>query len=263
MAENRVTDEAAGRAGEMARSSEIAVEGARSSSDGAPPAGGDARSTDVGHHGVIDLGFLDHYMLLDATRRRAVQHAAEHPVTITSAVAQLARRQALHVAAVPPELLPAPGREAAPEPIPGPGPGPGPAAPPGSTPVPAAAPATLRGPAPDPSQLAAAKRRPGAARAARPRRARVGHLPLRRDRREEVLERLAVGPASAQELAELFEISREGVLRWLRLLEADGKIRPTAQARTSRTNRWVLSDGPRPPGAPGGASPPERSPGDR
>jgi predicted ArsR family transcriptional regulator len=67
---------------------------------------------------------------------------------------------------------------------------------------------------------------------------------MRRDRRDEILERLGGGPASAQELAELFGISREGVLRWLRLLEADGKIRSTAAARTSRTNRWVLTEMP-------------------
>jgi predicted ArsR family transcriptional regulator len=68
-------------------------------------------------------------------------------------------------------------------------------------------------------------------------------LPRRRDRREEILERLRWGPASAQELAEDFSISREGVLRWLRMLETDGKIRATAASRTSRTNRWVLTDG--------------------
>ncbi len=66
-------------------------------------------------------------------------------------------------------------------------------------------------------------------------------LPMRRDRRGEILERLGRGPASAHELAESFGISREGVLRWLRLLEADGLVKATASARTSRENRWVLA----------------------
>jgi len=69
-------------------------------------------------------------------------------------------------------------------------------------------------------------------------------LPKRRDRREEIVARLREGPASANELAEFFEITREGVLRWLRLLEEDGVIRSTAVARTSRTNKWVLVGGP-------------------
>jgi predicted ArsR family transcriptional regulator len=64
---------------------------------------------------------------------------------------------------------------------------------------------------------------------------------MRRDRREEIVERLRSGPASANELAEEFGISREGVLRWLRLLERDGRIAATAAARTSRTNRWVIA----------------------
>ena len=68
-------------------------------------------------------------------------------------------------------------------------------------------------------------------------------LPMRRDRRGEILERLGQGPASAHELAESFGISREAVLRWLRLLEADGKVKATAAARTSRENRWVLARG--------------------
>lgn len=67
-------------------------------------------------------------------------------------------------------------------------------------------------------------------------------LPQRRDRRDEIVAQLREGPASAQDLAERFGISREGVLRWLRMLEADGTICSTAEARTSRNNRWVLSD---------------------
>jgi|GEM_PF-4449122 predicted ArsR family transcriptional regulator len=64
---------------------------------------------------------------------------------------------------------------------------------------------------------------------------------MRRDRREEIVERLRRGPASANELAGEFGISREGVLRWLRLLESDGQITATATARTSRTNRWAIA----------------------
>ncbi|MDA8291348.1 MAG: helix-turn-helix domain-containing protein [Actinomycetota bacterium] len=82
----------------------------------------------------------------------------------------------------------------------------------------------------------------GRGRGPRGRRPGADRLPLRRDRRGEIVEQLRQGPASAQELADRFGISREGVLRWLRMLEADGAIESTAEARTSRNNRWVLAE---------------------
>lgn len=64
--------------------------------------------------------------------------------------------------------------------------------------------------------------------------------PLRRgDRRDAIRQLLASGPKSALELASHLEIGREGVLQWIRRMEAAGEVEPTA-ARSSRSNQWQL-----------------------
>lgn len=70
----------------------------------------------------------------------------------------------------------------------------------------------------------------------------TGHpaQPSRRgDRRDAIRQLLASGPKSALELAAHLEISREGVLQWIRRMEAAGEVEPTA-ARSSRSNQWQL-----------------------
>ncbi len=62
----------------------------------------------------------------------------------------------------------------------------------------------------------------------------------RRDRREEIRALLANGPRSAQEMAAELMLTSQGVLRWLRRMEADGEVTATASSRTSRLNRWQL-----------------------
>lgn len=63
----------------------------------------------------------------------------------------------------------------------------------------------------------------------------------RRDRRGEIREALANGSRSSTELADELGITREGVLRWLRQMEATGEVAPTASQRRSSTNRWRLT----------------------
>jgi predicted transcriptional regulator len=234
---------------------------------------------DTASHGLVDLGFVDHYALMDAVRRHANERAAIEPLPVPP----------LRSAAAP-EPTETAGADPMPEPT-----GersdstrtdggaadhehrgdrsttpavtdPAVSAPAVATPVddgvgldalesgkarserrPKPAAARSRN-APNRSSktttrsAATSKQSSRSESAAASTAAPTERLPLRRDRREEILEQLRQGPASAQELAELFGISREGVLRWLRLLEADGTIHSTAAARTSRTNRWVLSE---------------------
>ncbi len=73
----------------------------------------------------------------------------------------------------------------------------------------------------------------------------VDKLPplLRRDRRAEIRAFLEAGPRSAQNMAEDFGITKEGVLRWLRRMEKDGEVRPTSKSRRSRFNQWELVRG--------------------
>lgn len=60
----------------------------------------------------------------------------------------------------------------------------------------------------------------------------------RRDRRPELRRLPADGPRSSSELAAGLDMSKEGVLRWLRKMEADGEISATGPTRRSPTNRW-------------------------
>jgi ATP-dependent DNA helicase RecG len=59
-------------------------------------------------------------------------------------------------------------------------------------------------------------------------------------RREQITALLRDGPRSASELSSEMGITREGVLRWLRSMEAEGRVRPTEVNRKSRRNRWML-----------------------
>ena len=67
--------------------------------------------------------------------------------------------------------------------------------------------------------------------------------PYRRDRRHEIIELLALGPKSSRELAKELGMTPQGILRWLRKLEAAGEVRTTEAARRSPINRWQLEDG--------------------
>ena len=64
----------------------------------------------------------------------------------------------------------------------------------------------------------------------------------RRDRRHEIIELLALGPKSSRELAEELGMTPQGILRWLRRMEASGEVWPTEAARRSPMNRWQLAD---------------------
>ena len=64
--------------------------------------------------------------------------------------------------------------------------------------------------------------------------------PRRRDRRHEIRELLARGPRPSRELAEELGMTPQGILRWLRMMEASGEVRPTESARRSPMNRWQL-----------------------
>lgn len=219
---------------------------------------------------LVHLGFLDHYRLLEDARRRAVGRAEEQLKSLPALLETQDIAMTVGGGARPEDGDGGerdPGRSSD-------GPG-GVAAEPGRRPpaqprrTSRAGPSRSGAPRREPSTPAGParpRRRTGPARSAAqvdsqpapgptPDRARRRPLvqnpraqlrrgerqPMRRDRREEIVERLRSGPASANELAEEFGISREGVLRWLRLLERDGRIAATAAARTSRTNRWVIA----------------------
>lgn len=62
----------------------------------------------------------------------------------------------------------------------------------------------------------------------------------RRDRRNEIRESLMRGPRSSRELASEMGITPQGILRWLRMMEASGEVRTTEAARRSPMNRWQL-----------------------
>lgn len=62
----------------------------------------------------------------------------------------------------------------------------------------------------------------------------------RRDRRDEIRELLRRGPRPSRELAEALGMTPQGILRWLRMMEATGEVRPTESARRSPMNRWQL-----------------------
>lgn len=66
------------------------------------------------------------------------------------------------------------------------------------------------------------------------------HGRSRRDRRPELRRLLSDGTRSSSELAEHLGMTKQGVLRWLRKMEADGEVAATASSRRSRTNRWRL-----------------------
>jgi ATP-dependent DNA helicase RecG len=76
----------------------------------------------------------------------------------------------------------------------------------------------------------------GSAPAPLPDRAKETH----RDRRKEIRALLANGPRSAPEMAAELALTTEGLLRWLRRMEAEGEVRTTASSRRSRLNRWML-----------------------
>ena len=62
----------------------------------------------------------------------------------------------------------------------------------------------------------------------------------RRDRRDEIRELLGRGPRPSRDLAHELGMTPQGVLRWLRIMEATGEVRPTESARRSPMNRWQL-----------------------
>lgn len=64
----------------------------------------------------------------------------------------------------------------------------------------------------------------------------------RANRRNEIVRMLATGPKSTGELRRALGLGREGVLKWLRQLEADGVVKTTEERRTSRSNKWMLVD---------------------
>lgn len=66
----------------------------------------------------------------------------------------------------------------------------------------------------------------------------------RGDRRPALRLLLSDGPRSSSDLAEHLGITKEGVLRWLRRMEADGEVTTTAPSRRSRMNRWRLEPDP-------------------
>ena len=65
--------------------------------------------------------------------------------------------------------------------------------------------------------------------------------PLRDDRRPSIRRLLASEPRSTRELREALGMSQEGVLKWLRRMEADGEVSTTSSSRKSRHNKWQLN----------------------
>ncbi|HZJ28147.1 MAG TPA: ATP-binding protein [Acidimicrobiia bacterium] len=65
----------------------------------------------------------------------------------------------------------------------------------------------------------------------------------RRDRRPDLLRLLVGGPRSSRELAASLGMTKEGVLKWLRRMEADGEVTTTGSRRKSRANKWRLEPG--------------------
>ncbi len=63
----------------------------------------------------------------------------------------------------------------------------------------------------------------------------------RRNRHAEILELLAGGPRSTQEMAAALGLTSQAVLNWLRRMEAANQVRPTEPSRRSRHNRWELT----------------------
>lgn len=68
----------------------------------------------------------------------------------------------------------------------------------------------------------------------------AGGRSSRGDRRSEIRALLARGPRSSRELADSLGMTREGVLKWLRRMEADGEVTATGSSRKSRRNTWRL-----------------------
>jgi len=194
---------------------------------------------------LVDPRFLDGYSMLETARRAGVERAASAAVAGSRKERANRRRSVSRTRKAAPEAEPetVAAPEAEPETVAAPGAEPETVAAPGAEPeavaAPGAEPEAVAAPGAEPEAVAA----PEAVRRRTPRAAptRDKRLPLRRDRRDEIVDQLQAGPASAQDLADRFGISREGVLRWLRMLEADGVIASTASSRTSRNNRWVLA----------------------
>lgn len=67
----------------------------------------------------------------------------------------------------------------------------------------------------------------------------------RRDRRPEIRRLLTDGALSSTELAASLGLTKEGILRWLRRMEADGEVETTGSSRKSRMNTWRLLPRPR------------------
>ena len=74
----------------------------------------------------------------------------------------------------------------------------------------------------------------------RARRSGSGGASRRRDRRDDIRELLRRGPRSSREMAQELGVTPQGILRWLRMMEATGEVRPTEPARRSPMNRWEL-----------------------
>ncbi len=64
----------------------------------------------------------------------------------------------------------------------------------------------------------------------------------RRDRRAQIKGILESGPQPARHLAEELQMTSQGVLRWLHLMEEGGEVEATSEKRRSRHNQWRLSD---------------------
>lgn len=60
-------------------------------------------------------------------------------------------------------------------------------------------------------------------------------------RRAQIRLLLASGPKSAGVLARELDMTRGGLLRWLRRMEEEGEVRPTESRRQSPRNRWELT----------------------
>ncbi|WP_419925553.1 ATP-binding protein [Candidatus Poriferisocius sp.] len=62
--------------------------------------------------------------------------------------------------------------------------------------------------------------------------------------RSKIEELLSEGPLSTGMLADRLDVSRQAVLRWMRIMEEEGEVEPTEIVRRSPRNRWrlVVSD---------------------
>ena len=74
----------------------------------------------------------------------------------------------------------------------------------------------------------------------------VGPIPSRHSEdpsttRSKIKELLREGPLSTGMLADRLDVSRQAVLRWMRILEGEGEVEPTEIVRRSPRNRWQIA----------------------